>query len=253
MPPATASTIVGLVDAGGSSGASLGRSDEWTLSFHLAGWRHAGSAVVFGNRRCELAVSRDDMRSLMDRVKPYSILEAEIDGSSTAAVLTLRRIVHVGTGDPELEQLARQLQQPIVVHDATLGRLEYDRKYGWFAGRAEWCGRAVGVRVCCGPDDRADALAAAARLFSEQAQWQRRVREYAVEQLLPLKNRSWLDEDEEEKSADEFLAKMSIESISIDESGDVTFWHDDGGLFLGHAISISGTLSEGLANASIAG
>ena len=46
---------------------------------------------------------------------------------------------------------------------------------------------------------------------------------------------------------------MSIESISIDESGDVTFWHDDGGLFLGHAISISGTLSEGLTNASIAG
>ncbi len=109
------------------------------------------------------------------------------------------------------------------------------------------------MRVCCGPDDRAAALVAAARLFAEQAQWQRRVREYAVEQLLPLKNRSWLDEDETESSADEFLAKMRIESISIDESGDVTFWHDDGGLFLGHAISISGTISEGLTSASIAG
>ncbi len=135
MAPATASTIVGLVDAGGSSGASLGRSDEWRLSFHLAGWHHPGSAVVIGNRRCELPVSKGDMRSLMDLVKPYSIVEVEIDGSASAAVLTLHRIVHVGTSDPDLEQLARELQQPIVFQDATLGRLEYDRKYGWFAGR----------------------------------------------------------------------------------------------------------------------
>ena len=254
MPPPTASTIIGLVDAGGSSGASLGRSDEWRLSFNLVGWRYPGSAVVIGNRRCELPVSKGDLRSLMDLVKPYSIVDVEIDESSTAAMTKLRRIVHVGASDPELEQLATELQQPIVVQDATLGRLEYDRKYGWFTGRAEWCGQVVRVRVCCaGPDDRAGALAAAARLFAEQAEWHRRVREYAVEKLLPLKNRSWLDEDEAEKSADEFLAKMSIESISLDESGDVTFWHDDGGLFLGHAISISGTLSEGLTNANIAG
>lgn len=96
-------------------------------------------------------------------------------------------------------------------------------------------------------------LEAATRLFSEQARWHHRVREYAVEQLLPLKNDTWLDEDEEAMSADEFLSKMSLESICVDESGDLTFWHNDGDLFWGHAIEIRGDLSDGLTDADIPG
>lgn len=202
-------TIIGLVNVGGSGGGSVGGSDQWSLIFHLAGWRHPGSEVVIGKRRCELPVSEDGLRSLMDLVGPYSIVVAEIDDGSTAAVTQLRRIVQTCARDSELEQLARQLQKPIVLQDVTLGRLEYDRKYGWFAGRAEWCGQAVEVSLsCASPEDPTAVLDAATRLFKEQGQWNRRVREYAVEQLLPLKNESWLDEDEEEVSAAGFLSKM---------------------------------------------
>jgi hypothetical protein len=254
MSHATTRTLIGLVDAGGSGGGSVGQSNQWSLIFHLAGWRHPGSEVVTGKRRCELPVSKDDLHSLMDLVGPYAIVEAEIDDESTAAVTKLRRIVRAGAGDSELEQLARQLQEPIALHDATLGRLEYDRKYGWFAGRAEWCGQAVEVSLSCTrPEDATAVLEAATRLFKEQEQWHRRVQEYAVEQLLPLKNGSWLDEDEEEMSADEFLSKMSLESISVDEVGDFTFWHDDGDLFWGHAIQISGDFTNGLTQADIPG
>jgi hypothetical protein len=65
MPPATNSTIIGLVDAGGSGGGSAGQSDRWSLIFHLAGWRHPGSAMAMGERRCELPVSQDELPSLM--------------------------------------------------------------------------------------------------------------------------------------------------------------------------------------------
>ena len=154
--------------------------------------------------------------------------------------------------DSELEQLAGQLQKPIVLNDATLGRLEYDRKYGWFAGRARWCGQEVDINLSCAhPEDPTAVLEAATRLFKEQTHWHRRVREYAVEQLLPLKNDSWLDEDEEEVSAAGFLSKMRLESISVDEAGNLTFWHNDGDLFWGHAIQISGNLTDGLAEADI--
>lgn len=63
----------------------------------------------------------------MDLVGPYCIREAKIDGGSEAAVTTMHRIVHVGAKDYKLEQLARQLQKPIVLHDATLGRLNRER------------------------------------------------------------------------------------------------------------------------------
>jgi hypothetical protein len=254
MSPATNRTIIGLVDAGGSAGCSVGQSDQWRLIFHLAGWHHPGSEVVTGNRRCELSVSRDGLNSLMDVVGPYSIVEAESDDGPEAAVTTLHRIVHVGAKDLELEQLARNLQTPIVLHHATLGRLEYNRRVNWFEGRAQWCGQEVKVSLSCSRSEEPTAvLDVASRLFNEQEQWDRRVREYAVEQLLPLKNGSWLDEDEEEISAADFLSKMSLESISLDEEGDLTFWHNDGDLFCGHAIQISGNLADGLKNADIPG
>jgi hypothetical protein len=54
-------------------------------------------------------------------------------------------------------------------------------------------------------------------------------------------------------SAADFLSKMSLESISLDEDGGLTFWHNDGDLFWGHAIQISGNLTDGLKSADIPG
>ncbi len=120
----------------------------------------------------------------MDLVRPYSIVEAEIDDGSTAAVTKLRRILHAGAKDSGLEQLASQLQKPIVLHDSTLGRLEYDRRYGWFEGRAEWCGHVVEVSLSCTrPEDPAAVLDVATRLFdraSAMASLRPRVRGRAV-------------------------------------------------------------------------
>ncbi len=189
----------------------------------------------------------------MGLVTPYSIIEAEIDDESST-VTKLRRIVNPKTRDVELEQLATQLQKPIVLHDATLGRLEYDRSHGSYEGRADWCGQIVEVSLsCANPEFSTAVLEAATQLFFDQAEWHRRVQEYAVERLLPLKNDSWLGENDEELSADEFVSRMSLKAISLDETGDITFWHDDGELFWGHAIQISGSLSEGLTDADIPG
>lgn len=106
---------------------------------------------------------------------------------------------------------------------------------------------------CRNPADAQAVSEAASRLFNDQRGWRQRVNDYAVKQLLELKNDSWLDEDEEELSEAQFLAKMSLESIDIDESGSFTFWHDDGNLFFGHSIQISGDFANGLTQADIPG
>ena len=254
MPPATTRTIIGLVGARGSAGVLFGQPREWRLVFDLVAWRHPGSAVVIKERRCEMPVPKADLSSLTDRVKPDCIIEAEIDDAgSTTTVTKIGRIVQVGASDSELEQLVGQLQQPIVLHDAELGRLEYDRQHSWFAGRAKWCGQTVDVNLqCARPIDPMTVLSVAARLFGHQAEWDRRVRDYAVEKLLVVKNISLLDEGKQQMSAQEFLSKMRLESIWMDESAELTFWHNDGGIFLGHAIQIRGSLSGGLTGAVIA-
>ena len=46
---------------------------------------------------------------------------------------------------------------------------------------------------------------------------------------------------------------MKIESITVHPDGGFEFWHNDGDLFWGHSILISGSLVEGPNSADIPG
>ena len=74
-----------------------------------------------------------------------------------------------------------------------------------------------------------------------------------MQELLPLKNENWLDEGEAELSADQFKSRMTLESVTVEPGGSFDFWHNDGDLFCGHSIQISGSLSEGPTRADIPG
>jgi hypothetical protein len=223
---------------------------------YLAGWRYPGTAVVVGERRCEMPVREADLRPWMDRVPAYTILEAEIDGDANSNPTRLARIINIDASDADLEKLAARLQEPIVLIDPTLGRLEYSRRFGTYEGRAGWCGKDVEVRLeCAHPEDPAAVLGAATQLFAEQAEWNSRVREFAVAKLLATANewREMENEDEEELSADTFLSRMILDTICVEESGGFSFWHDDGDLFWGHSIQVRGSMAEGLTSTDIAG
>jgi hypothetical protein len=60
-----------------------------------------------------------------------------------------------------------------------------------------------------------EALKAARELWQNQRGWNRRIRDYAVQELLPLKNENWLAEDEAELTPDEFKDRMTLESITV--------------------------------------
>ena len=90
-------------------------------------------------------------------------------------------------------------------------------------------------------------------LWENEDDWNRRIRDFAVQKLLPLENDCWLDDDESELSPDQFKDRMTLEGISVDPDGSFDFWHNDGDLFWGHAIQISGSLVEGPTLANIPG
>jgi hypothetical protein len=102
-------------------------------------------------------------------------------------------------------------------------------------------------------NDPASAVAVAESLFNDQDARNRRARDYAADRLLELKNDSWLDEDEVEISRAEFISRMQIASISINQNGDFHLWYEDGGLFFGHLILVSGNLERGLSDTGIHG
>jgi hypothetical protein len=246
-------TIVGLVDASGAAGGSKGGA-EWSLIFHLAAWRYPGSEVVRTNLRCEFPVDKPDLSAWMKKIRAYSLVEVELQSVPGEKFVKLRRIVKTDAQDADLERVSAELQKPVIIDAGSLGQLEYERAYSWYSGRTMWCGKDVEIHLSCGdPCESAAVVDVAKQLFADQPGWQQRVTDFAIEQLLPLKNETWREDDEAELTGEDFRSRMSLESIDIDESGVFTFWHDDGDLFWGHAIEIRGSLVNGLTHADIPG
>ena len=164
----------------------------------------------------------------------------------------------VTDSDHKLSELAFELQQPKTIQDDAFGTLVFDKSVGWYETDVAW--GTVGIRLYATPDDDDDddgsvmaSLDVAKALWQEQVTWNRRIRAYAIQELLPLKNESWLEDDEDALTPEAFEARMTLESITVYPDGSFDFEHDDGNLFLGHSIQVCGNLSEGPNDADIPG
>lgn len=137
---------------------------------------------------------------------------------------------------------------------ARFGNLTLDPRLGWFECDAIWNGEIV--RVSFNPfeaDGLAEVLQTAEAVFENQVAWKQKVDDYAVQELLDVKNEGWLAEGEKELSRTEFKKRMTLFSITFEPDGHFEFWHDDGDLFWDHSILVRGNLKEGLTEADIAG
>lgn len=140
------------------------------------------------------------------------------------------------------------------IADPRLGELRYDETLEWWVGTVPGADPSVSLYVS--PDDSGDpssALATGAAICRQFSEWAERVRRYAVEQLLSLKNDSWLDEDEANVTPEQFLSRMQLEGVTAYPDGRFEFMHADGELFWGHAIQVTGNLTDGPTDADIPG
>ena len=256
--------LVVLVDAGHAAGTQSHGETGWTLVFHAASWRQMGEIPIQIHEE-ELRVewpgrSSREKDDWMARIKPYDTLRLRATLGHTAFEGTMAMAIATDilgrVEDAELADVARRLREPVTVQDATLGPLTLDRRFKWYEGTAEWGGRSVIVRVDPERGELGEALKTAHALWSSQADWCRRVEDYAVQELLPLKNGAWADDEDEDVppvTADDFKARMALTQIYAGPRGEFTFWHDDGDLFYGHSIQVLGSLEGGFESADIAG
>jgi hypothetical protein len=252
--------VRGVVDASGSGGGSAGGA-VWDLIFHFAAWRLAAEPMRTTPRmRLYYGVAKPELSRWMGTIKPYaiwrlraSVLNELVNGQIHA------RITEFAGEDPtdvELGAEASRLQLPVTVDDAQLGRLKLDRRYDYFEGKIDWCGQPIRLTLKAERGDAAPsgaAVATARALLADADGWRSRVNEFAVARLLALRNDNWRDTGEPALDEPGFIARMRLESIAVDGDGGFDFWHDDGDLFWGHSIQISGTLADGPIHADTPG
>jgi len=126
------------------------------------------------------------------------------------------------------------------VEHETLGTLRYNADLDWYEGQVEHGGKAVPVYIAAEGAKEFDAGAArAVHVTSSLDDYAARVKEYAAERLLKIKNDGWLEEGESPVGADEFKEKLSLQEIVFRRYGAVDFHHRDGNLFWGHGVVVT--------------
>lgn len=244
--------ITGVVGPHGAAGVRGGPDQPWMLRFVLDSWRVTGAQI----RDSPLVVSRacpaEQLPAFRARLKPYQVIVARVrlDGFTAAELVELVD----GVDDAEMAARAAELSARPTREDPRFGTLTLDRRLGAYAGTVEWAGATIELQLEAADDEQLDdALRTAYALWDAQDGWSERIQAYAVQELLPVKNESWLDDDEDPLSPAEFRARMRLTTIDASPEGEFVFWHNDGELFWGHTIQVAGNLAEGPVDADIPG
>lgn len=250
--------VLGVVGASGVGAAQFQGQTSWTLRLQLDGWRLGTGPLQESELSIQGEVSRGDFEHVRRLCPAYQVvrLRAKVVEHSPFgdARGLLDTVLQSGVPDTELEARAAILRMPRVHADRVLGRLSLDRAVGRWEGAATWAGRRVRVHLDAPSHERLpELLKTAHALWQDQASWERRMRDFALAELVTLKNESWLLDDEPPITPAQFDSRLKLDSIGITPAGEFDFWFEGKELFSDHAIRVMGDLVRGPKDATLEG
>ena len=244
--------VTGPVGFGGSRAEG---EAYWTVSLPLTAWREEGGPIH--QEDTSLVALADE------KVLPYLRRRAPGDAIIQARVrqgLEDDRFLLVGMPAPvmdrELKAILDEQKKPVTFWESGLGTFTLNRAVRWFELEADWLGQPARLEFDQ-DENRADCLLHLHTLMDNQQEWDRRIRSFAAGKLLELANQ-WAQEDGEEESPrevtqEDFMSRMELDAVQIYEDGAFDFWFNDGDLFWGHAIHVTGSLESGPEDAQMEG
>jgi hypothetical protein len=255
-----ASPVVELAGVVSPSGVGAGKSrgqQLWSLLLSFDAWRINGGPIRTESLTIRRRVTDDELREFQSAIDAETVvrIRARVAEDNVFGFVQAYIEEHIGLADDrELQARLDELKKPKTVEDDQFGTFTFDRRVSWYSAQVEWVGETIDLTLNAEePEEIKSCLKIARDLWSQQSSWKTRIDDYAVQELLALKNDTWLGDDETELSPEEFKSKMTLQSISIYPDGDFDFWHDDGDLFWGHSIQVSGSLAGGPTSADIPG
>ena len=197
-------------------------------------------------------------RLKLRRMKPSAVPEHTTPEKFNAWLLV--EVLEPAVSCPELEAYWEEYQKPVELNDEVLGKLTLNRELDWLEGEIPWGDGRMSLSLEIDTDDTEtwDKV----RAFCAEAchgcgALGQRASSLCGKRTDRARKR-WQSSDEEKENAPElteedFMRRIKPESLVLSWDGNLVAYYDDDDLFFGHVIEISGTESEGLKYANIAG
>ena len=251
-------TVLAVTGAGGFGAGRMDSSDLWQVSIGLTAWMEEDSPEIHQGDFQLVSLADDTLRDyLRQRLRPDFILKFSARLSGDGRRLLLLNLPEPAF-DPDLKAILEEQKKPESLYVDGLGTFVLNRQVKWFETEVAWLDSTVRLEYDQGPaDEMKQAHSTARSLMTDQSEWDKRVREYAADQLLELANQ-WAADGEEgdnpqEVTRADFISRMELDAIQVDKDGGFEFWFNDGDLFWGHSIRVSGTLADGPDDAQMEG
>jgi len=239
-------TYIGLVDENGVTKGAF--NDDWSLTFSLIAYSKNDAEVIESEAVVYKDIPSPDFE--LKGVNPLTIVKLKGEQISYHGQhrIMLQSILKTGVKHDLLLGILESRKQPIIFESARFGRFELDRRLDWFNVKTSWRGNEIRLSLSADQNEAITVENFAGQIFDDADQWEERFKRRISNELLELKNESWLEEDEAKLTEDAFLSRITLESIVVYPDKTFEAWFDDGDTFWGHAISVTcnldGTTSD---------
>lgn len=249
--------IEGRIKTTSCSDASLFfKRPGWELFLTLQPWRGEDGAI----RTSELNaiahnLDRETAQALAEAYSPGHVVRLNAAALPTpeeerpkVAIVTLEALIE----DADLASFVVPETVFAPYEHPALGRFVKEKDYLSYTGEAAWNGKQMTLLLdgdCADLDACAETAEA---MLANAGVWQAELTARAYATMYAKWDEVWR-EDEPALSQSEWTACLSIESLSVTAEGRFRAIFDDGDLFWGHGIEVSGSLAEGATEAAMFG
>ena len=242
-------SILAVTGAGGFGGSRPQENGPWLAVLELTAWKEEDSEEPAHREKTQLVALADDklMDYLRRRVRGDSVFQIMVRPSEDGKQFLMTELPQPEI-DPEMKAILEEQKKPVSIWVPELGTFTLNRLVNWFEAEVEWLGQPA--RLDIDREEDWDACVEQAKaLMAGQKGWDEKVRAFAAQELLDQAN-DWArdaaeGEEPEEITREQFMERLELDAVQISADGRFEFWFNDGDLFWGHAIHVTGSLDQG--------
>ena len=250
-------SILAVTGAGGFGGSRPQENGPWLAVLGLTAWKEEDSDQPAHREKTQLVALADDklMEYLRRRVRGDSVFQIMVRPSEDGKQFLMTELPQPEI-DPEMKAILEEQKKPVSIWVPELGTFTLNRLVNWFEAEVEWLGQPA--RLDIDREEDWDACVERAKaLMADQKGWDEKVRSFAAQELLSQAN-DWArdaaeGEEPEEITREQFMERLELDAVQISADGRFEFWFNDGEMFWGHSIHVTGSLDQGPESAQMEG